>query len=364
MEINYLVALSLVPGVGSMIARALVVYFGSAKAVFEASKGKLLKVPGVGEIISNEILKKETLHKANELVEEAQKIGIEIIAINNPRFPSKLKEIPDAPLFLYWHGELNPNFDRAIAIVGTRQATEYGRSITEKIISELVVYKPIIISGFAYGIDIVAHKAALANGLPTVAVLGGGLGKIYPAQHKKYIDDVIKNGAMVSEYSYKTEPSPMHFPARNRIVAGMVDAVIVIEAAESGGALITAEIASSYDRDVFAVPGNIGSKYSEGCNKLIANNTAQIFSNVNDLASALNWISDGTVCATKPKLDLSELSVSQIELFKILEEKGDMHIDTLSWQAQMNMNQIASLLLDMEIKGLVKPLPGKKFKLA
>lgn len=362
MEINYLVALSLVPGVGSMIARALVVYFGSAKAVFEASKGKLMKVPGIGETISNEILKKETLRKADVLVEEASRLGIQIIAIHDPQFPAKLKEIPDAPLFLYWHGELNPTFGKAIAVVGTRQATEYGRSVTEKLIADLAVYQPVIVSGFAYGIDIVAHKAALANGLATVAVLGGGLGKVYPAQHKKYMPEVMRNGAMVSEYAFNTEPSPMHFPARNRIVAGMVDAVIVVEAAESGGALITAELASSYDRDVFAVPGNLGSKYSEGCNKLIANNSAQIFTNVDELVETLNWNKEGKVPSTKSKVDLTILTSTQLNLYKLLSEKGETHIDTLSWQAQMNMNQLASQLLDMEIKGFVKPLPGKKFK--
>ncbi len=360
----YLIALSMVPGIGSLTARQLIAHFGSAKAVFSAPKGKLMRVQGIGEVTSSEILKSETLAKAEQVLVDAEKRGIKILSINDLEFPIKLKEIPDAPLFIYWQGEISPVFQRSVAIVGTRQATEYGKTVTENIISELIAYKPVIVSGFAYGIDIVAHKAALAQGLPTIAVLGGGLGKVYPAQHKKYVEQVMATGAMVSEYSYNTEPSPMHFPARNRIVAGMVDAVIVVEAAESGGALITAEIANSYDRDVFAVPGNIGNKYSEGCNKLIASNVAAIFSSVKEMAKVLNWDLDGNAPSAKPKIDLSSLNQIQLNLYNSLAEKGGLDIDTLSWQLQMNMNQLAAMLLDMEIQGFVKPMPGKKFKIA
>lgn len=365
MDTLYTVALGLVPGVGSLLARQLLAHFGSAKAIFDAPKGKLQRVPGIGEILASQIVKKETVAKAEELIASVHKLeACRLVTITDPDYPKLLREIPDAPVFLYWQGNTAPNFDRAVAIVGTRQATEYGKEVTETIVSQLSVYKPLIVSGFAYGIDIVAHKAALRCGLETVAVLGSGLGNIYPSQHKKYVRDLCLQGALVTEYQHSAKPDARHFPARNRIVAGMVSAVIVVEAAEKGGALITAELANSYHREVFAVPGSLGNKFSEGCNKLIRNNLASIFTSVEDLVENLGWEREGAVISKNTLLDTSLMSNDQVQVCTLLNEHGEMHIDTLSWKSQLSMNQLAGILLEMELNGWVKPLPGKKFKIA
>ncbi|MBC7391344.1 MAG: DNA-protecting protein DprA, partial [Opitutaceae bacterium] len=293
---------------------------------------------------------------------EAQTKNISIFGVNDPDYPERLKHIPDAPLFVYWQGKISGDYERSVAIVGTRQATEYGKLATEKIINELADYKPVIVSGFAYGIDIIAHKAALSEGLKTIGVLGGGLGKVYPALHKKYVEPILDNGALVSEYAYNVDPEQKHFPARNRIVAGMVDAVIVVEAAIGGGALITAELANSYNTDVFAVPGNLSSKYSEGCNELIRKNVAGIYTGVKGFAEMLNWNTDCFNFVKPPEIKINDLPTEQAQIYQLLKEQGDLHIDVLSWKSQVNMNTLAAMLLNMEISGWVKPLPGKKFK--
>jgi DNA processing protein len=360
---SYLLALGLTPGVGSILARQLISYFGSAKAVFEAPKGRLSKVQGIGETLSAEIVKKQMLAKAEKLLKECEQKQVQLLTQYDTDYPTNLKEAPDSPLFVFWQGNANPLFQKSVAIIGTRQCTQYGREITEKLVEDLIPYRPVVVSGFAHGIDIVAHKAAMAKGLCTIAVLGGGVDKIYPAEHAKYVPQMIENGAMVSEFPFGMAPVPGNFPARNRIVAGMVDAVIVMESAMKGGSLITAEIANSYNRDVFAVPGNIGNKYSEGCHMLIREHKAAIFTDVKSMALALNWEGE---FQPKPKLkiDTSQFSAPQALVFQLLADVGEMNIDDIAWKAKINMNQLASILLEMELQGWIKPLPGKKFKVA
>jgi len=360
---SYLLALGLTPGVGSILARQLISYFGSAKAVFEAPKGRLSKVPGIGETLSAEIVKKQMLLKAEKLMKECEQKHVKILTYYDTCYPSKLKEAADSPLFIFWQGNANPLFQKSIAIIGTRQCTQYGREITERLVEDLLPHQPVVVSGFAHGIDIVAHKAAMAKGLCTIAVLGGGVDKIYPAEHAKYVTQLIENGALVSEFPFGMAPVPGNFPARNRIVAGMVDAVIVVESAIKGGSLITAEIANSYDRDVFAVPGNIGSKYSDGCHMLIREHKAAIFTDVKSMALALNW--EGNYHPKpKPKIDTTQMLIQHAQVFNLLADSGEMNIDDIAWRAKINMNQLASILLEMELQGWIKPIPGKKFKLA
>jgi DNA processing protein len=363
-EKHFLVALSQVSGIGCVLAKQLIAYFGSAEAVFAAPKGKLQKVAGIGEVLSNEIIKKNTFEKAQKVLADCEKKNTRLIFYHEAEYPALLKEIPDAPIYLYWQGEQKAPFHRAIAIVGTRQCTEYGKKATEQLVEELRPYQPVIVSGFAYGIDIVAHKAAIKQGLPTLAVLGGGLDTIYPASHKRYVEEVKANGAMISEYHFDVTPEAMHFPARNRIVAGMCEAVVVVEAAESGGALITAELANDYNREVFAVPGNLGNKFSEGCNKLIAQNKAAIFYGVDDLVQRLGWDSATASKKKLPKELPTDLTESEQKICHLLKDSNAMHIDPLAWKSQLHVNELASVLLSLEIKGLVSALPGKKYKLS
>jgi DNA processing protein len=253
-----------------------------------------------------------------------------------------------------------------VAIVGTRQATEYGKEMVAKIIDELKPHHPVIVSGLAYGIDIHAHKQSLKLDLPTLAVMGSGIDVIYPAVHKDTAKKIVSQGALLTENHFGTKPDAHNFPARNRIIAGLCDALIVVEAAEKGGALITAEIANTYNKDVFAVPGSLGQTYSEGCNKLIRNNKAVIYTSIKDLEYHMNWSVEETQTAKKKteEIDFSTFGPDEQTILRILKEKnGPMMIDELTIKSSLSPSLLASLLLTLEFSDIVKSLPGKQFAL-
>ncbi|WP_420318195.1 DNA-processing protein DprA [Ekhidna sp.] len=358
-ELVFQIALELIPGVGNRATKQLMSYCGSAASVFRSSKSKLLKIPGVGEKMADIISKSSPFKEAEAICKLAEKIKADVLHYSNPRFPKRLKQVPDAPNILYvkGKGELNPK--RSIAIVGTRKATEYGKSITDKIVADLSNLNVSITSGLAYGIDIQAHKACLNSNIPTFAILAGGLDRIYPSVHKKYAEQIQESGAILTESIPGTKPDPHLFPARNRIIAGTTDATIVVEAAERGGALITANIADSYNRLVFAVPGDVGHTFSEGTNKLIATQRALIYTGVEDLIYHLNW--DVSLEDDKPKI-MPELTVDEQNIFELLSEnRSPIEIDLIALKTQIPINQVASHLLSLEFKNLVKSMPGKKF---
>jgi DNA processing protein len=272
----------------------------------------------------------------------------------------------DCPMVLYTKGSIDLNPSRSVAIVGTRNATEYGKNITKKIIEDLSPYQTTIISGLAYGVDIEAHKTALATNLPTIGVLGSSVDQIYPAFHKSTADQMMENGGgLISEYPPGTVMHPSNFPRRNRIISGISDAVIVVEAAQKGGALITAEIAFSYNKEVFAVPGNLLSTYSEGCNNLIKSMKATIYTGPKDLEEALSWSKENpSATNTKTKmLDLSKYNEEEREILKILLERKELEIDQIAILLNVSISSLASNLLNLEFEGLIKSLPGKKYKL-
>lgn len=360
-ELVFQIALELIPGVGNKGTKQLMSYCGSATEVFKSTKSKLLKIPGVGGKMADTIKQASPFKEAEAIVQSAEKIGAEVLHYTNSKFPKRLKQAPDAPNIIYKKGagELNPR--RSIAVVGTRKATEYGKGITDKIIADLSALDVTIISGLAYGIDIQAHKASLKNKLPTIAILAGGLDRIYPSVHKKYAEEMQETGAIITESIPGTKPDPHLFPARNRIIAGMTDATIVVEAAAKGGALITANIADSYNRLVFAVPGDIGHTHSEGTNKLIATQRALIYTGVEDLIYHLNW--DVNQEDEAPTI-MPELSESEQTIFELLSEsRAPLEIDLIAMKTQIPINQVASHLLGLEFKNLVKSMPGKKFGL-
>jgi len=361
-ELVFQVALELIPGVGNKGIKQLISYCGSAKAVFSANKSALLKIPGVGEKLAHEIIHSSTFREAEFILAEAGKIDSQVLHYSNPDYPQRLKQVPDAPNILYKKGAGDLNPKRVVAIVGTRKATEYGKSITDQIVEDLAGFNVSVISGLAYGIDIQAHKACIRHKAPTIAVLAGGLDRIYPSVHKKYVKELSDLGGIVSESVPGTKPSPQLFPARNRIIAGMSDAVIVVEAAAKGGALITAHIADSYERLVFAVPGGVGKAYSEGTNKLIASQRALIYTGVQDLIYHLNWDVDDD---QPSNFVLPELTSSERQIFDLLQSQQEpIEVDLLALKTQIPINEIASHLLSLEFKNLVKSLPGKKFGLA
>lgn len=360
----YHLALSQAPKVGPGVFKAILAYCGSAKAFFNLSKVKASKIPRVGEKLL-EIQKQAESHlkNAEELINLCKRKGYRILTSTDPDFPVRLKSQDDGPVVLFTQGNGNLNFERSVGIVGTRSATPYGKSITRKIVEDLLPYQPVIISGLAYGIDIEAHRAALQVGLPTIAVMGSPISQIYPAVHKKTAEQLQETGALMSEYAPGSTMVPGNFPARNRIIAGLSDALIVVEAAEKGGALITAEIAYSYNKDVFAVPGNLQSPFSEGCNQLIRKMKASIYTGPGDIAEALFWTKPGEEKTKKPTLDLGNRDEEDIQILKLLLEKGESEIDQISYETEIPLGMLSSKLLSLEFEGIVKSLPGKKYKL-
>lgn len=358
-ELMYQVALELIPGVGKRGVKHLFSYCGSAHEVFQTPKHKLLKIPGVGSKLADLIHRSRHFSEAEKIIESARTINAQILHFTHPEFPQRLKQIPDSPNIIYvkGNGDLNPK--RSVAVVGTRKATPYGKEMTDRIIAELSTLDVTVISGLAYGIDIQAHKACLKENLSTFAVLAGGLDRIYPSQHKKFVDQILNSGGIISESIPGTKPDPHLFPARNRIIAGLADATIVVEAAEKGGALITANLADSYDRAVFAIPGDIGNTYSEGTNRLIASQRALIYTSVVDLLYHLNWDVKSSV---QKKQEVPDLNKEEKLIYDLLVAQPEpMHIDLIAIKSQISINQIASILLNLEFMNLVRSLPGKKF---
>lgn len=365
MEKLYQIALTNVDGVGSVFFRQLISYCGSAESVFKTKTDRLLKIPGVGKTIIEGLKKKALLADAEKILKEAEKQQVQLYFSTDKNYPSRLKSLYDAPSVLFYKGNADLSHFRSVGIVGTRQATDYGKKTTQELVEGLKPYNPLIISGLAYGIDISAHKAALENNLPTIAVLASGLDVIYPSQHEKYIEQILDKGGIVSENPLGMQPMRNLFISRNRIIAGLSDASVIVESASKGGSLVTAEYANNYHRQVFAVPGTLANKASEGCNKLIQQNKANIYTKIEDLIEALNW--DSQINSTNtPKindLDLSLFTIEESQVISHLRQHGEMQIDELSWQTQISINKIASLLLNLEFQGIVKAMPGKRFGL-
>lgn len=361
-ENRYVLALKLTPGIGDVLAKQLISYCGSAAAIFKEKKGTLLKIPNIGDKTVKALTSTSFVNQAEGLISNCDKQNIAVIPYFHPDFPEKLKTINDAPLLIYTKGKSAFKESKMVGVVGTRNATNYGKQITEKIVEELMAHQAVVVSGLAYGIDISAHRAALKYNLPTVAVLAGGLDNIYPSVHKKSAQEMLENdGGWISEYPPGTKPEAHNFPSRNRIIAGMSEALIVVEAASKGGALITANIAYSYNREVFAVPGDLEHQYSEGCNALIRSQKANIYTGIKDLEYLLGW-EKGMEKPKKQLVDLNSYSEPERKIMSVLDEfKSGLHLDELSWKAQISVHEAVSHLLTLEFDGLIKSLPGKRY---
>jgi DNA processing protein len=357
-----LLALYLIPGIGDYLLRQLVNYSGSAEKVFQTPRGKLLRIPGVGEVTADAIKTGKTFADAEKELEKAKKENVNLVFFNDKYYPTRLKQINDAPSLIYIKGNIDFENAKTVGIVGTRKATQYGRECVEQLVSDLIPHQPLIVSGLAYGIDIHAHKMAVKNNLPTIGVMGSGMDNIYPASHKEIAKQMMGNGGLVTEHRFGTKPDAHNFPARNRIVAALSDAVIIVEAAEKGGALITAELANSYNKDVFAFPGNIGQSHSEGCNNLIKTNRAHLITSVKDLEYITGWAS-GAAPKKKETVSLENFEpLEQTVLKTLFDNNKQMLIDDLSWKSGIAISQLASVLLNLEFKGAVTSLPGKIYK--
>lgn len=359
----YQVALHLIPGVGPKTTKQLISYCGSAKSVLETPKNKLLKIPGVGEKNASAIRNaKDSIKKAEIELINVEKENAKILFFTDSDFPQQLKEQYDSPILLYFKGNCDLNAYKIVSIVGTRNATEYGKEITEKLINDLALQNILILSGLAYGIDIQAHRTALKNNIPTVGVMASGIDRLYPSQHLPTAKQMLENGGLITEEPIGTKPDAPRFPARNRIIAGMSDCTIVVEAAIKGGALITARIANSYNKEVFSVPGKINSQYSEGTNFLIKNHEAHLITSAEDVIKMMNWDIE-TQSKKSKKIDLTSYNNHEQKIISILQSKNEQGIDELSWNTQIPMNEISSHLMTLEFSGIIKNLPGKKYKL-
>ena len=358
-----LLALHFVPGIGDVLFRQLVSYCGSAREVFTMSKGKLEKIPGIGPVLAEAVKSGKSIEQAESEFKKAEKEDASILFYSDAAYPARLKVFDDSPVVLYTKGNINLNVPKVIAIVGTRKATEYGKTFIDKLIDDLTPHNPLILSGLAYGIDIHAHKQALKHNLTTVGVLGSGLDVIYPAIHKDTVKRMYSGGGLITENPFGTKPDAHNFPARNRIIAGLCDALVVVEAAETGGALITAEIANTYNKDVFALPGNYNQEYSMGCNKLIKINKASLLTSAKDIEYIMNWSADEAK-PSRMALPLFDLMPEEQIIVNALREKNSISIDDLTIQTSLTPGVLATHLLTLELKSIVKTLPGKFYKLA
>jgi DNA processing protein len=359
----YQIALTLIPGIGDINAKRLVAYCGGVEAVFSERKRALLKIPGIGEATVGSLISHNAFPRAEQEMEFMNKYGISHYFYLDQGYPLRLKQCIDSPLMLYYKGNADLNHQRIVSIVGTRRATNYGKSQCHQIIEGLVSMGVLVTSGLAYGIDTAAHKAALDFGLSTVAVLGHGLDRIYPQLNKPLAGRMVHQGGLLTEFLSGSNPDRENFPKRNRIVAGIADATIVIEAGVRGGALITADIANSYNRDVFAVPGRVGDELSAGCNNLIRTNRAALIQSAEDIKYIMNWdISASSATPAQRELFIS-LSADEQSLLAVLKQEGDCGIDMLCQETQLMPAKVASALLNLEFEGIVKCMPGKIFRL-
>lgn len=359
----YQIALTLIPGVGDVLGKKLVNLCGSAEAVFREPRGHLKKMPRVGEFLSRAVGNREIMARAEKEVAFVEKYRIRTIFFQDRDYPARLKHCIDSPVLLFYKGTADLNAARVVSVVGTRSATEYGRLVTRRIIEGLVDQQVLVISGLAYGIDGNAHRVALDCGLDTVGVLGHGLDRLYPYAHTNLAGKMITQGGLLSEFLSGTRPDRENFPKRNRIIAGLCDAVIVVEAAQKGGALITADIANSYNRDVFAVPGRIGDPFSEGTNFLIRTNRAALIQKSEDIEYLMGWksIRNGPP-ATQRKI-FFEMTAEEERIMTILTDKGPTGIDEISISSELAMSKVSAALLNLEFEGAVKCLPGKIYTL-
>lgn len=361
-ELLNLLALINAEGIGDVLAKKLISYCGSASAVFSEKKQSLAKIPGVGTSITYNLKNKTNFERAFQEIEYIDKNSIQFSYFKDDDYPNYLKHCFDAPVLFFKKGDIDINNYKTISIVGTRQMTSYGKSVLEDLILKLKEYNPIIVSGLAYGVDIHAHKLALEHQLQTIGVLAHGLDRVYPSIHKKYANEMFKNGGLITEFWSGTKPDKENFVKRNRIVAGLSQATIVIESAEKGGSLITADLANSYNRDVFAVPGRITDAYSRGCNQLIKINKAATLTSAKDVAYILGWEKDDENKKAIQQQLFIELNDTEKQVYNYLLKEGKQQLDVIALHCNLPIFKIATLLLTLELKGVIKPLPGKIFE--
>jgi DNA processing protein len=361
-QLLYQIALTLVDGIGAVQAKLLLEHFETAEAIFKAKKKDLSLIDGIGEIRASQIKLFSNFSGAEDEISFIEKHHIQPLFITNKHYPQKLFHCYDAPTMLYYRGTADLNHPKSISIIGTRTNTDYGKQVTEKIIEELQSHNITIVSGLAFGIDAIAHKAAVKYNLPTVGVLAHGLDSIYPAQHKSLAKEMLLNGGVLTEFRKNTKADKHNFPKRNRIVAGMTNATVVIESSDRGGSIITAELAFNYNRDLFAVPGKINDSKSAGCLKLIQQNKAVLFTSTEQMLEELGW-QEKTKSIKQQRELFIELSVDEKVIVNILKEKDVVSIDEIYLKSSLSSSSVAAAIFNLELQNVLQSLPGKMYKL-
>ncbi|HEU5165720.1 MAG TPA: DNA-processing protein DprA [Chitinophagaceae bacterium] len=364
-ELLYQLALSEVPNIGCVHAKILAAQLGSAEKIFKAKQHLLEKIEGIGEIRAKAIKVFNNFSKAEEEIKFIEKYKIKPLFLTDRDYPKRLLNCYDSPTLLFYKGDADLNPSKVVAIVGTRNHTEYGKQQTEKLVKELSSQNILVVSGMAFGIDAIAHKAAFKNGLATLGVLGHGLDQIYPPDHSNLAKEMLKHGGgLLTEFRSNTKPDKHNFPTRNRIVAGMSDATIVIETGEKGGSMITAELANGYNKDVFALPGRVTDNKSAGCNFLIRNNKAMLLTDAEELIEVMGWEEKSQKSEVRRQKELFiELSKDEKIIVEILKEKDLVHVDELNFKSGLSSSSMAVAILNLELQGVVATLPGKLYKL-
>lgn len=363
-EIHRRIALTMVPGVGSRIGRTLLERFGSAAEIFRTPLKELKTVDGITESKARSFRDAGILTSAEKELNFVLKTDINVYSINDEAYPTRLARCADAPLVLYFRGSVPLNSERIIAVVGTRKNTDYGLKLTEDLVDGLTGTENLtIVSGLALGIDAIAHKRCVAKGIPTIGVLGHGLDNIYPFTNKGLAHQMLENGGLLTEFPSGTLPDRGNFPMRNRIVAGMSDVTVVVESHDSGGALITAKLAAGYNREVAAFPGRVNDARSAGCNDLIKINLAALVTSADDIIRMMNWDA-GTKKKPVQKQLFLNLSAAEQSIIDMLQTKENAHADELLYQTGLASNVLAATLLQLEMQGLIKAMPGKFYRIS
>ena len=361
-DLMYQIGITLVKGIGNITAKQIIENLCNVSLLFTEKKHVLERISGLSRRIINEIHSPGVLKRAEKEIRFIEKSRIEPLFITEPAYPNRLKECVDAPVMLYLRGNADLNAGKVISIVGTRNATAYGKEMTDQLVRDISEYfsESLIVSGLAYGIDIAAHRASLRENLATVGILAHGLDRIYPPVHRNTAAEMINAGGLLTDFISETNPDRQNFVKRNRIVAGMSDCIVVVESAQKGGALITANIADSYNRDIFAFPGKTGDKYSEGCNLLIKNKKAALVTSADDIFREMNW-SDPPEPVRMQAIQRTlfpELNPEEQRVMEVLSKAGIMQLNLLAIELDLPVSQLSVILFELEMNGLVRCKPG------
>lgn len=363
-ELQHQIALTLLEGIGDVLTKNLIAYCGNAEAVFKTGKTQLEKIPGIGTILAKAILQnKEALERAEKEILFIEKNNIQPLFFTDKNYPQRLRNCYDSPAMLYYKGNADLNTARVVSVVGTRTPSAYGKLMAEKLVEELKATGCLVVSGLAYGIDITAHKAALDHQLDTVGVVAHGLDRLYPPAHFNYAERMVGQGGLLTDFISETNPDKENFPKRNRIVAGMCDALVVVESKRGGGSLITATIANAYNKDVFAFPGKAGDMLSEGCNGLIKSHKANLIESSADLLYIMNWAEKEKKKTTTQLPLILNLSDEEQCIVDAFENQVQMHVDEICNATNLTIGKTSAHLLQLEFSNIVKSLPGKIYQL-